>query len=773
MSNTFSRRHFLQYGMAAIAGGTALGGLPVHAAQAPAGTAAPQNDLVKGYCPFCQVRCTYHARVRNGKILELIGDRGNRWTGGAMCPKGLSIVELLNSPYRLVQPMLKQGSEWKTISYAEAVDIVVDKLRQSRAKHGDKIAERLALTSPLWDCRESELAALMTMRTAGGVNVMPAGEVCISTASNVLGMLLGANTSTTTVNEIVNAKTLVLWGANISETYPPYTRWLDKARDAGVRIVSVDCRKTPTSAWAADQLMPLPGTDGALALGAIRFVLENGAFDRARVDESITGFELMEKGAQPWSVDKVAQATGLSEDAVTAFYRTLAESPRTIIWMGGCLSRYTNGLQSIRAIIALQALRDNLIGSGRGLLTMEGGKPEGEKEFVDAVCGPAKDSGVNFRRLLNTMKKGNLDVLFLNSSYRRYPDCTGVAEAIKKVGFVVHRGFFKTEEMDVADLFVPAAFGPESAGSHYGAEKQVVWRDKCVDAPGSCVPDWQFYRDIGRKLAPARGRRAGTDRNGLHVRNLRHGKRQNPAGSQADGRVRLDAAQGQSPRGRRRQGIPPRPHAGQGGDPVATDHDQFRRLAGPILPWALCAGPPGHGQASWHRPRRYSAYQDRHRFRRSRGGTDRFHPARHHLHAVAFHGHKPPCRDAEQADQCHPAQLLGPRVGPVQRRGMHAGKGVRGGGAGIFPAPCAGTLPGGPAATPQMNFGEEHAPLRDGHRRLQMPELQGVPDCLPAAERRALRPLPQLGAGNARHGFALRLALPARSLYALRRAVLR
>ena len=193
MSNTFSRRHFLQYGMAAIAGGTALGSLPVHAAQAPAGTAAPKSDLVKGYCPFCQVRCTYHARVRNGKILELIGDRGNRWTGGAMCPKGLSIVELLNSPYRLVQPMLKQGSEWKTISYAEA---------------------------------------------------------------------------------------------------------------------------------------------------------------------------------------------------------------------------------------------------------------------------------------------------------------------IKKVGFVVHRGFFKTEEMDVADLFVPAAFGPESAGSHYGAEKQVVWRDKCVDAPGSCVPDWQFYRDIGRKLAP-------------------------------------------------------------------------------------------------------------------------------------------------------------------------------------------------------------------------------------------------------------------------------
>ena len=62
---------------------------------------------------------------------------------------------------------------------------------------------------------------------------------------------------------------------------------------------------------------------------------------------------------------------------------------------------------------------------------------------------------------------------------------------------MVHRGFFKTEEMDVADLFVPAAFGPESAGSHYGAEKQVVWRDKCVDAPGSCVPTGSFTATSG------------------------------------------------------------------------------------------------------------------------------------------------------------------------------------------------------------------------------------------------------------------------------------
>ena len=67
-----------------------------------------------------------------------------------------------------------------------------------------------------------------------------------------------------------------------------------------------------------------------------------------------------------------------------------------------------------------------------------------------------------------------------------------------------HWSLSMTEDAEVAHLIVPATFSPESQGSHFGAEKQVVWRDKAVDAPGECVPDWQFYRDIGRRLAPDR-----------------------------------------------------------------------------------------------------------------------------------------------------------------------------------------------------------------------------------------------------------------------------
>lgn len=505
MATTLSRRSFIKLGAAAAAGGLA-GGL---APQQSQGMGTPPNTLptgpitqVKGFCPFCQVRCTYQAQVQDGRVVSLVGDPGNRWTGGAMCPKGMSIVELVGSPSRITEPMLKVNGEWKKISYPEALDLVAEKVSAAMREYGDKINEHVALTMPLWDCRENELAALMTMRLIGCVNNMPAGEVCISSASNTLSWFLGANTSTTTVNELLNTRTLILWGANINELYPPYTRWLEMARDKGVKIVYIDCRKTRSSIWSNEQYMPRPGTDGALVFGLIRHVIETGAYDPALVERTTTDFAELRDDCKDYTPERVAELTGLPVEQVLALCKTVEDSPSTILWLGGSLSRYTNGIHTIRALISLQGVTNNLIGPGKGILTMEGGKPEGEKEFVDEMCGEAKAQGVNFRRLLALMKKGSLDVLFLNSSYRRYPDTKGVREALKKVKFIVHRGFFMEPETEACDLFLPATFSPESSGSHYGAEKQVVWRNKAVDAPGACVPDWQFYRDLGRKLFP-------------------------------------------------------------------------------------------------------------------------------------------------------------------------------------------------------------------------------------------------------------------------------
>ena len=506
MPDQYSRRRFLQLSAALLAGGAAVAGRPASVrAMGFRSSRKERERIVKGYCPFCQVRCTYLARLVNGEVASVAGHAENRWTGGAMCPKGLSILELMNSPYRLTEPMRRLPTgEWERIRYDQAVELVAERMLDTLRKYGKKAADHVAMTMPLWDCRESEIAALMALRTVGSVHAMPPGESCVSSASNMLGDMVGVNCGTIKVHEVLKTRTLILWGANVAELYPPYARWLEKARAQGVRILYLDPRRTRTSLLCDEQLRPLPGTDGALAIGAVRHILVARSYDEARARFQIEDFDELAHDADAFTVEHVAAVTGLASRDIEAFYRTVSESERTIVWLGGALSRYTNGIISLRAIILMQALRDNLIGEGKGMLTFQSGKPGGDEIFVDRHFGESHTPKMNFRRLRNAMSRGKLDILFLTSSYRRYPDSKGIREAIGKVPFVVHCGFFLTEESEVAHLFIPATFGPESQGSGYGNEQQVVWREKLVDAPGSCVPSWQFYRDVGLRIDPER-----------------------------------------------------------------------------------------------------------------------------------------------------------------------------------------------------------------------------------------------------------------------------
>ena len=231
----------------------------------------------------------------------------------------------------------------------------------------------MALFEPLWESHESEIMAQMAMKMAGFPEVCHPATPASGIPPRHCASVSGAPVSTTTLDETLNAQTLVLWGANIAETYPPYIRWIDFAREKGVKVIYVDPRRTPTSNHCDMQIIARPGTDGALILGLIRYLIHENLYDRDYVARHVNGFKELAASAEPYTPEAVSKITWLPTEKLTDLAKTLRRARRTIIWMGGSLSRFTNAIQTVRAIVALQALTANLSGPGKGIMNMQGG----------------------------------------------------------------------------------------------------------------------------------------------------------------------------------------------------------------------------------------------------------------------------------------------------------------------------------------------------------------------------------------------------------------
>jgi anaerobic selenocysteine-containing dehydrogenase len=496
-----NRRDFLRMSAAAIGAGMASPSLGLAPEALASSYPAENADCeIDSCCQFCQVRCTTRVKVKNGRVVDVYGNPDNYWTGGAMCPKGKAMVELTYSPHRIVHPLIREGNSWKEISYEKALSVVAEKILELKKNYPSEYAHRLAMFEPCFDSRESEIVAKLALNMAGFPDLCSPGDVCIGNTSTTLALCLGSAISPTTLKEVLNAEILIIFGANIAEVTPPYMRWLLLARERGVKIVYLDPRRTQTANFCDIHIRPRPGTDGALVLGLLRILIKEERYDKAYVDLNVNGFEELADAAMPYTPEKVEEITWIPAEQVVNLAGMLGRSKGTVAWMGGSISRYTNAMQTVRVIIALQAVMGNLIGPGKGIMYVRGGKPGGEDELIEKYQAPDLATRLSSRKVLFNIKRGNIDVLLLNSSFRRYPNLDELMEAISKISFVVYRGFFMDEETKLSHLIIPATMVYESAGSQYGAQRQVVWRNQVIPRPGETVEDWRFYADLGRLL---------------------------------------------------------------------------------------------------------------------------------------------------------------------------------------------------------------------------------------------------------------------------------
>lgn len=286
-----TRRSFLKAtaitGAAATFGGT-------HALkksdQVKAAETAGETKIVRTACRACIAKCGVLAHVKNGRVVKLEGDPEQPMTKGKLCAKGLSGIQALYNPNRLKYPMKRVGkrgeNKWQRITWDEALDIISDKLMETREKYG---AETVIGTTGGGGNPEFK-SVFGFMNAFGSPNAFePGAAQCFMprVAANLLIRGRGGTNSIADTDaleiysEDTPMKTLVLWG-----TVPAYDspsqggRAVVELRAKGVKTVVIDPRFT-ADASKADVWLPIrPGTDVALMLCWIRYIIENKLYDK-------------------------------------------------------------------------------------------------------------------------------------------------------------------------------------------------------------------------------------------------------------------------------------------------------------------------------------------------------------------------------------------------------------------------------------------------------------------------------------------------------------
>lgn len=277
----FGRRTFLKgIGAAAAFGGGFMSPETMREvlAQAAKQGAGPLVQTFRSSCAMECLHCNLTATVIDGKLEKVEANKDFHVKG---CLRGISRAQWVNHPDRLKHPLKRVGEKgsgkFERISWDAALDMIVEKLKDAKAKYGNKGIFLLQGSGNMSALTNSTAVAFFD--SFGGAAAR-SGTLCCSAVTAAMVPMVGFRYIDTR-DTIADSKYLLCWGNNPAVTMEAYFKEYLKARENGAKLVVIDPRFSETAARGDEWIPIVPGTDTALAMGMLNVIIKENLHDRA------------------------------------------------------------------------------------------------------------------------------------------------------------------------------------------------------------------------------------------------------------------------------------------------------------------------------------------------------------------------------------------------------------------------------------------------------------------------------------------------------------
>ncbi|HEV2520979.1 MAG TPA: formate dehydrogenase subunit alpha [Candidatus Acidoferrales bacterium] len=483
---------------------------------------APSN-WTRTTCAYCGTGCEMNVGTQDGRIVVIKPVADAPVSHGHLCVKGRYAYDFVRAADRVTEPMIRVAGSWKQVSWEEAISFTADALKRVVAKYGpDRVG---VLGSARATNEENYLAQKFARVVVGTNNVDCCARVCHAPTAMAMKTILGAGAATNSFDDIEQARTILVFGANPTESHPIVGARIKQAALKGARLIVADPRKIELARHATLHLQLRPGTNVPLLNAMACAILEQGLQDTEFLNTRSAGLEEYQKFVRTWTPERAARVCGVDAQKIREAARLYAKEKPSMCFHGLGVTEHTQGTEGVMCLVNLALLTGNIGEPGAGVNPLRG--QNNVQGSVHMGCDPAsltgsasladagelfstiwrapvpKQKGLNLLEMMDAADRGKFkalwaigyDVLLTN------PNTHATRRSFEQLELVIVQDMFLNESAkEFGTVFLPAASSFEKNGTFMNAERRIQRVRQAIAPVGASKPDWEIVCDLARAM---------------------------------------------------------------------------------------------------------------------------------------------------------------------------------------------------------------------------------------------------------------------------------
>ncbi|MFH1760749.1 MAG: molybdopterin-dependent oxidoreductase, partial [bacterium] len=424
-------------------------------------------------CHYCGVGCRITLHTADNKVLKATGTENAGPNKGSLCVRGRFAYDFINSPNRVRTPLIREQGVLKEASWAQALDLVVRKIREIKEQHGpDSIA---CIASPKSTNEDIYMLQKLFRVVIGTNNINQSEQLAIT------GKLMGNS-----FEDFENAEVIVIMGADITEDNPVAAAFVKRGILKGNKLVVIDSKRNKISKHAALHLVSREGTEGLVISSIINQIFNDGKSD--------------------FKPENTAEITGISKKQLAESVKIIKDKKAILIYDSSCIQNI-HMLENFKKLfgenINTIAGNNNTCGACiMGALPdyLPGYKKISIKENIEEFenlwnCKLNNKPGLTIPQIQEGIGNGQIKMLLCVGENIAIPEASDLKEV-----FTVSLDIFCNGNSKSADVILPIAAWSEYEGTYINSEARINKVGKAVNSPEKAKPVWWIIKEAANRL---------------------------------------------------------------------------------------------------------------------------------------------------------------------------------------------------------------------------------------------------------------------------------